>query len=83
MPSKMYIQGRKYLFVENKISDQVNLLKNILKSYGYYFVELSTIIENQNNTIDLEYNFNLGEIAKIKKIKFIGNKILKIKHSIL
>ena len=70
----------KYPFVENKISDQVNLLKNILKSYGYYFVELSTIIvKNQNNTIDLEYNFNLGEIAKIKKIKFIGNKIFKDK----
>ena len=27
----------KYPFVENKINDQVNLLKNILKSYGYYF----------------------------------------------
>ena len=70
----------KYPFVENKISDQVNLLKNILKSYGYYFVELNTIVvKNQNNTIDLEYNFNLGEIAKIKKIKFIGNKIFKDK----
>ena len=66
----------KYPLIESKINDQVNLLKNILKSYGYYFVELKTsYIENDNNTVDLIYNFNLGEIAKIKKINFIGSKI--------
>ena len=68
----------KYPFVENKISEQINLLKNILKSYGYYFVKLNTKVkDNNNNTVDLEYNFNLGEIAKIKNIKFIGNKVFK------
>ena len=36
-----------------------------------------SINQNSNNTIDLVYDFNLGEIAKIKKIKFIGNKIFK------
>ena len=66
----------KYPFVENKINEQVILLKNILKSYGYYFVRLETIINrNSNNTVDLNYKFDLGEIAKIKKINFIGNKI--------
>ena len=66
----------KYPLIESKINDQVNLLKDILKSYGYYFVELKTsYIENDNNTVDLIYNFNLGEIAKIKKINFIGSKI--------
>ena len=30
---------------------------------------------NENNTVNLTYNFDLGEIAKIKKIKFIGEKI--------
>ncbi len=66
----------KYPFVENKINEQVILLKNILRAYGYYFVELETTIStNNNNTVDLKYNFNLGEIAKIKKITFIGNKI--------
>ncbi len=66
----------KYPFVENKVNEQVILLKNILKSYGYYFVKLETsIIENLNNTVELQYKFNLGEIAKIKKINFIGDKI--------
>ncbi len=68
----------KYPFVENKINDQVSLLKNILKSNGYYFVDLKTSIsQNNNNTVDLIYDINLGEIAKIKKISFIGNKIFR------
>ena len=66
----------KYPFVENKVNDQVALLKNLLKSYGYYFVELETYVDiNPNNTVNLRYNFNLGEIAKIQKIKFIGEKV--------
>ncbi len=66
----------KYPLIENKINEQINLLKNILKSYGYYFVELDVFTKkNENNTVDLTYDFNLGEIAKIYKIKFIGNKV--------
>ena len=66
----------KYPFVENKINEQIVLLKNILKSYGYYFVKLNASInKNDNNTVDLIYDFELGEIAKIKKINFIGDKI--------
>ena len=65
----------KYPFVENRINDQVVLIKNILKSNGYYFVDIKTSIsENNNNTVDLIYDINLGEIAKIKKISFIGDK---------
>lgn len=68
----------KYPFIENKINEQVTLLKNILKSFGYYFVELETsIVKNENNTIDLIYDFKLGEIAKISKISFIGNKYFR------
>ncbi len=66
----------KYPLIESKINEQINLLKNILKSYGYYFVELETVIENNtNNTVNLTYNFDLGEIAKINKINFIGKKV--------
>ena len=68
----------KYPFVESKINDQVILLKNILKSYGYYFVKLDTfIVTNTNNSVDLEFKFDLGDVAKIKKINFIGNKVFK------
>ena len=55
----------KYPFMENKVNEQVNLLMNMLKSYGYYFVKLETLInENNNNSVDLIYNFELGDIAK-------------------
>ena len=65
----------KYPFVENKINEQVVLIKNILKSNGYYFVDIRTSIkENENNTVNLTYDVELGEIAKIKKIRFIGDK---------
>ncbi len=68
----------KYPFIESQINDQVKLLKNILKSYGYYFVELSPSIQtNDNNTIDLKYDFKLGDIAKISKINFIGEKVYR------
>ena len=39
----------KYPFVENKINEQVILLKNILKEYGYYFVKLETKINKNSN----------------------------------
>lgn len=68
----------KYPFVENKINNQVKLLKNILKSFGYYFVELKTSINsNDDNTVNLVFDFNLGDIAKIKKINFIGDKVFR------
>ena len=68
----------KYPFIESQIDDQVKLLKNILKSYGYYFVELRPSIQtNDNNTIDLKYDFKLGDIAKISKINFIGEKVYR------
>ena len=68
----------KYPFVESEINDQINLLKNILKSYGYYFVKLETSIQqNINNSVNLIYDFKLGDIAKIKKINFIGDKIFR------
>ncbi len=37
----------KYPFVENRINDQVVLIKNILKSNGYYFVDIKTSIKNK------------------------------------
>ena len=72
------IKIEKYPFVESKVSEQLNLLKNILKSYGYYFVKLNASInQNDNNTVNLVYDFDLGDIAKIQKIKFIGEKVYR------
>ena len=72
------ILKQKNSFIESKVKkDEINL-KNILKSNGYYFSEINTKIKkNDNNTIDLIYDIDLGDKAYIEKIKFIGDKKIK------
>ena len=75
---KITKKSEKYPFIETNISDQKNLLTNIIRSNGFYFAEIETkYIETNNNSVDVIYNINLGERAKIKKIDFIGNKVFK------
>jgi outer membrane protein insertion porin family len=56
----------------------VKLVESNLKSLGYYFAEVETLIETlDNNLINIEYKIDLGNKSKIKKISFIGDKIFK------
>tara|TARA_S200000501_G_scaffold378875_1_gene444434 strand:- start:2233 stop:4482 length:2250 start_codon:yes stop_codon:yes gene_type:complete len=49
-----------------------------LKKLGYYFSTVEVFInELENNKVNIQYNIDIGEKAKIKKISFIGNKIYK------
>ena len=65
-------------FIISSIKKDETRLINILKLNGYYFSKIKTkIISNENNTVDLIYEINLGERAFIKNIKFIGDKKLK------
>ncbi len=61
------------LFLEDK--------KNIteaLKQKGYFFSKVDVTIEKlSDNKINLIYNVEIGDKAKIKKISFIGDKIFK------
>ncbi len=71
-------KSEKYPFLKNNIQDQKNLLLNVVRSNGFYFSDLKTkIINNQNNSVDIIYDFNLGDRAIIKNINFQGNKIFK------
>ena len=55
-----------------------NLIKNILKNFGFYFANVEVSVEDLGfNKVNLNYNISLGDKAKIKKISFIGNKIFK------
>ena len=59
--------------------DKINLEK-ILKKHGYYFSNIQVTIENiEENKININYVFDLGEKSKIKKITFLGNKVFKDK----
>ncbi len=65
-------------YIKNNVKNDISIILNVLKGSGYYFAEVdSSIVENDNNTVDIIYNINLGDKAFIKKIKFIGNKVFK------
>ena len=65
-------------FNENFLNKDKNIILSELKNKGYYFTKIDVeLIDLENNKIDLIYNINLGEKAKIKKIIFLGNKIFK------
>ena len=68
-------------FTQFALDNDINLIKNILKSSGYYFVNISSsFIKNETlNTVRLKININQGPRAKIKKINFIGDKKIKDK----
>ena len=56
-------------------------MKNALNSAGYYFNKVDVSIKNNNNeTVDLIYNIDLGEKALIKNIIFTGENFIKIKN---
>ncbi len=72
----------------NKIllKQDINQIKNIFKRSGYYFVEIKLDEKiNDNNTVDLIYNIDMGKKALIRKINFIGDKKYKDRklHSII
>jgi outer membrane protein insertion porin family len=68
-------------FNENILQSDLKLIENILNSNGYYFSKISTNLDldKELNTVNLIINIDLGNKAKIRKIKFIGNKIFKDK----
>ncbi|MDA7477154.1 outer membrane protein assembly factor BamA, partial [Candidatus Pelagibacter ubique] len=55
-----------------------NAILNYLKEQGFYFSKITTSYQDLgDNKIDLYYEIDLGDKAKISKISFIGDKIFK------
>ena len=73
------------LILKNRASFNEVFLKNDIKKIqfnlqelGYYFAKVDAKIKDlENNKVNLIYSIKLGEKAKIKNIKFVGNKIYK------
>ena len=65
-------------FNEILLQEDKNIILLNLKNFGFYFAKLETYIEHlDDNKINLVYDINVGEKAKIKKISFIGDKVFK------
>ena len=66
----------------SSVSIDENTILNYLKEQGYYFSKITSSYQDLgDNKIDLLYEVDLGDKAKISKISFIGDK--KFKDSIL
>ena len=68
-------------FTDDLLNRDINTIKNILKTNGYYFAQINpSVLKNEElNSIEIEVEIDLGEKAKIKKISFIGDKKIKDK----
>ena len=65
-------------FLKNDVKSDVTNIMNILRSNGFYFSKVESEFKtNDNHTVDLIYNIELGKRAHITKIKFIGDKKIK------
>ena len=57
--------------------DRLQIIKE-LKNRGYYYSKVEILKDlKENNSLDLIYNINIGDKAKIKKITFTGDKKFK------
>jgi outer membrane protein insertion porin family len=55
-----------------------NLIISALKNYGYYQPSIDVFVENlSDNKVNIKFDIDIGDKAKIKKITFLGNKIFK------
>ena len=65
-------------YSENLANADILKIKSSLKELGYYFSNVELFVEELNdNQVNLNYKIDLGNKAKIKKIKFIGDKKYK------
>tara|TARA_B110000238_G_C16129569_1_gene440790 strand:- start:816 stop:3056 length:2241 start_codon:yes stop_codon:yes gene_type:complete len=76
--SKMILQNRKS-YIESSLSTDLNLMKSIMKSNGYYFAEIKTqsTLNEERNSLKLTFDVDLGDRAKIDEIQFFGDKKIK------
>ena len=73
-----FILKSKSTFSNYSLKKDTTMIKSLLTSAGFYFVELEVLKTfNDNNSVDLIYDIKLGEKSKIYKIEFIGNKFFK------
>ena len=75
---KQILSKDKNPFVQIYVKKDIERIQNILKNSGYYFSTVTDqIIENNNDTVNIIFNVEIGEKAYIKSIEFIGDKHFK------
>jgi outer membrane protein insertion porin family len=68
-------------FIENKLSEDINLLKKIYSSIGFNFTKIEAKIEKfSDDRLNLIYFLDKGKKTNISRINFIGDKKIKEKR---
>ncbi len=68
-------------FTENLLSKDLDLIKNILKTNGFYFAKVDSLVSKNEelNSVKLKIEIDRGKKARIEEISFIGDKKIKDK----
>ena len=78
---KIISSKEKNSFIKNNLNKDINLIKKLYSSLGYKFSQVETKIRNiDKNNVDLAINIDKGEITRISKIFFTGDKKIKDKR---
>ncbi len=82
--SEKIVLKNRMSFTKSQLQNDINLIKNILKTSGFYFakVEPSLITNSDLNSVRLKIDINQGKKARIEEIVFIGDKKIKDKKLI-
>ena len=65
-------------FIRNNLNNDINLIKKLYSSIGYKFAKIESKIRKiDQNNFDIALEISKGELTKIKKIFFIGDKKIK------
>ncbi len=68
-------------FIQNDLKTDIDIIKRLYSSIGYNFVKVEAKVKNiDENNIDLILEIERGEITKISKISFLGDKKIKEKR---
>ena len=67
-------------FIKGRVKSDINLIKSFYKHLGFYFVKIDVQIEElSRNQVNIVYDIEKGEKAKIAKIHFLGDKKIRDK----
>ena len=68
----------KQSYNEFLLSEEIKSIKLLLKNLGFYFATVEPYLEKtDNDMVNINYEIDIGDKAKIKKITFLGDKIYK------
>ncbi len=68
-------------FIESFLSEDLNLIKNLYSAQGYNFTKINPKIRKiDNRSLDLVFDIDRGDITKISKISFSGEKKIRDKR---